>query len=213
MVGCTDPLRPQAKDRVRAEPSKIARLYRQCVGLQVRRIQHVPQRAGRLDVMSNLMLGPIESGDLPFVRAMLYEAAFWRGKLAAPPLDEALRQPDLARYVDDWGRPGDRGVVARISGAPAGAVWVRLFSEDDHGYGYVDDRTPELSIAVAEEHRGCGIGRCLMAGILAQAHLDSVDRISLSVERDNPAMSLYDNLGFVPAGTLGNAVTMVRTVQ
>lgn len=55
--------------------------------------------------MSNLSLDPIEDGDLPFVRARLYKAAFWRGKLVAPPVDEALalQQPDLARYVDDGG--------------------------------------------------------------------------------------------------------------
>lgn len=162
--------------------------------------------------MSDLSLEPIRDGDLPFVRAMLYEAAFWRGTLDAPPADQALQQPALARYVDDWGRPGDRGLVARISEVPAGAVWVRLFNDDDHGYGYVDDRTPELSIAVAEDHRGCGIGRCLMAAMLVQAHLDGVDRVSLSVETDNPALSLYDSLGFAPAETVGNAVTMIRNV-
>lgn len=162
--------------------------------------------------MSNISLNPIGDDDLPFVRAMLYEAAFWRGKFDAPPPDTALHQPALARYVDGWGRPGDRGLVARISGVPAGAVWVRLFSDDDHGYGYVDDRTPELSIAVAEDQRGCGIGRCLMAAMLAQAHLDGVDRVSLSVETDNPALSLYDRLGFAPAETVGDAVTMVRNV-
>lgn len=163
--------------------------------------------------MADLSLDPIENGDMPFVRVMLYEAAFWRNRPAAPPRDEALQQPGLARYVDAWGRPGDRGLVARISGAPAGAVWVRLFSEDEPGYGYVDDRTPELSIAVAQDHRGCGIGRCLMAAMLAQAHLDGVERISLSVETDNPARSLYDDLGFVPAGTLDGAVTMIRPLR
>jgi ribosomal protein S18 acetylase RimI-like enzyme len=162
--------------------------------------------------MFDLSLDPVEDGDLPFVRAMLHEAAFWRGLVDAPPVDEALRRRDLARYVDDWGRPGDRGLVARVSGVRAGAVWVRLFRADDHGFGFVDERTPELSIAVAEDHRGCGIGRCLMAAMLAQACLDGVDRVSLSVKADNPALSLHDSLGFAPAGTVGNAVTMVRSV-
>lgn len=51
---------------------------------------------------------------------------------------------------------------------------------------------------------------CLMAAMLAQAHPDGVDRVSLSVETDNPALSLYDRLGFVPTRTVGDAVTIVR---
>lgn len=144
---------------------------------------------------------------------MLHEAAFWRGRSDVPSVDEALQRPDLARYVERWGRAGDRGLFARISRAAVGAVRVRLFSGADHGYGYVDDRTPELSIAVARDHRGCGIGRSLLAAMLTQARLDGVARISLSVESDNPASSLHENLGFVPVGTVDDTLTMVRAVR
>lgn len=163
--------------------------------------------------MPSLSLRPISDDDLAFVKQMLYEAAFWRGGPDASTSDEALQRPDLARYVDDWGRPGDRGLIARVSEVPAGAVWVRLFDDADHGYGYIDDETPELSIAVAEEHRRCGIGRSLLTAMLAQACLDGVARVSLSVEKDNPARSLYPNVGFVPTGTVGDAVTMVRSLR
>lgn len=165
---------------------------------------------GTLAHMPDLSLLPISDDDLPFVREMLYEAAFWRQESGGPPIDEALRKPDLARYVEGWGRPGDRGLVARVSETPAGAAWVRLFNDEDHGYGYVDDRTPELSLAVAEEHRGCGIGRCLVIAMLTQAHLDGAPHVSLSVEPDNPARSLYESLGFTPVGTADGALTMVR---
>lgn len=160
--------------------------------------------------MPELSLLPIVDDDLPFVQAMLYEAASWRGHADAPPVEEAMMQPDLAVYVDRWGRPGDRGLVARIGGEPAGAVWVRLYDDDNHGYGYLDGRTPELSIAVVEDHRGRGLGRCLMAASLAQARLDRVPRISLSVETDNPALALYESIGFVPAASVEDALTMVR---
>ncbi|MDX1619899.1 MAG: GNAT family N-acetyltransferase [Nitriliruptorales bacterium] len=163
--------------------------------------------------MSDLSLLPIVDDDLPFIRAMLYEAAFWRGGADAPPIEEAMRQPSLAVYVNQWGRRGDRGVVVRVSGKPAGAVWVRLFDDDNHGYGYVDDQTPELSMAVVEEHRGCGLGRCLLASMLAQARLDGVARVSLSVEPDNPARLLYQDIGFTPAETLDGALTMVCTLR
>lgn len=163
--------------------------------------------------MPALSLLPIEHDDLPFVRTMLYEAAFWREVSTTPPIEEALRQPSLAVYVNEWGRPGDQGLIARISGKPVGAVWVRLFNEASHGYGYVDHRTPELSLAVVKDHRRRGIGRCLMVTMLAQARLDGVFRISLSVELDNPARSLYESIGFVPEGAAAGAVTMVGTLR
>lgn len=172
----------------------------------------MPLCDGTLAHMPDLSLLPIADDDLPFVREMLYAAAFWRQESGGSPVDEALRKPDLARYVESWGRPGDRGLVAHVSGTPAGAAWVRLFNDEDHGYGYVDDRTPELSVAVAEDHRGCGIGRCLVIAMLTQARLDGATRVSLSVEPDNPARSLYESLGFERVDTVDGALTMVRKI-
>ena len=103
-------------------------------------------------------------------------------------------------------------VGARVSGKPVGAAWVRLFDEHSHGYGYVDDETPELSMAVVEDHRGRGIGRCLMAAMLAQARQDGVANVSLSVEPDNPARFLYESIGFVPEDSVDGALTMVRAL-
>jgi GNAT superfamily N-acetyltransferase len=159
-----------------------------------------------------LSILPIVGDDLPFVREMLYEAAFWRGTTGAPPLDAALRDPALAIYVEGWGRPGDEGLLARLGGTPVGAVWVRRFRDDAHGYGYVDERTPELSIAVAADHRGCGLGRCLVTAMLVALRCTDTRQVSLSVETDNPARLLYERLGFEPRTTTDGAVTMVRTL-
>jgi ribosomal protein S18 acetylase RimI-like enzyme len=163
--------------------------------------------------MASLSILPIADGDLPFVREMLYEAAFWRDTSDAPPIDEALSQPGLAVYLEGWGRPGDAGLIARVRGAPVGAVWVRRFRDDDHGYGYIDERTPELSIAVAKARRAYGIGRCLMAAMLVELRLQTVGQVSLSVETDNPALTLYERLGFVTREAADGAVTMVRTLS
>lgn len=163
--------------------------------------------------MPTLSLLPIVYDDLPFVRTMLYEAAFWRSTSNAPPLNEALRQPELAGYVDGWGRHGDQGLIARIETTPVGAVWIRRFTDDDHGYGYLDEDTPELSIAVETDQRGIGIGRCLGTAMLTQARLNGITRISLSVENDNPARSLYDDLGFMPVAAVGGSVTMARSLR
>jgi GNAT superfamily N-acetyltransferase len=148
---------------------------------------------------------PADGRDLPFLREMLYEAAFWRpetgdqreaGGSPRPSVDEAVATPALALYLDAWGRAGDRALLARQGALPLGAVWYRLFTADRPGYGYVDDETPEVSIGVRASERGKGVGAALLAAVLAQAALDGHRRLSLSVEPDNPALRLYERLGF-----------------
>jgi GNAT superfamily N-acetyltransferase len=172
---------------------------------------------------------PAGDQDLPFLREMLYEAAFWRpeaggsreagaspgadgspgaggppraggssdgGGSPRPSVGEAVASPALALYLDAWGRAGDRALLARQGARPLGAVWYRLFTADRPGYGYVDDETPELSIGVRARERGKGVGTALLAAVLAQAALDGHRRLSLSVEPDNPALRLYERLGF-----------------
>lgn len=163
--------------------------------------------------MPQLSVTPIADGDLWFVREMLFEAAFWRDPARAPSLTSALAGPELAHYVDGWGRDGDVGFVARVGREAAGAVWTRLFTPDVPGYGYVDDVTPELSIGVRQDFRGRGIGSCLLTAMLAQARLDGRARVSLSVEVDNPALALYQRVGFDVVGKVAGAVTMVRVLE
>lgn len=160
--------------------------------------------------MAALSIVLLTDRDLPFLRQMLYEAAFWRGTNDAPPIGEALSLSSLRIYVEAWGRPGDDGLIAQVDDEPAGAVWVRRRSDDAHGYGYVDVLTPELSIAVATKYRGRWIGRCLMIAMLAELRLQAIAQVSLSVEDDNPARQLYHTLGFEPWAADEGASTMLR---
>ena len=61
-----------------------------------------------------------------------------------------------------WGRPGDNAVVAIDEFQPVGAAWYRLFEQDEPGYGFVDEETPELTIAVVPSRRGRGLGEELL---------------------------------------------------
>jgi ribosomal protein S18 acetylase RimI-like enzyme len=152
---------------------------------------------------------PAEPSDLPFLRAMLYEAAFWPPGGPRPPLDQALAEPALARYVAGWGRAGDAGVIALgDEGKPVGAAWYRLFPPDEPGFGFVDGRTPELSLAVVAQARGRGVGSTLLGGLLARARADGYEALSLSVEPDNPARRLYERHDFVRVG--GEAAWTMR---
>jgi ribosomal protein S18 acetylase RimI-like enzyme len=157
----------------------------------------------------------VTEDDAGFLWGMLYEASYAAENGVADVA--ALRaRPELARYVEGWGNRTDLGVIAVDDDArePVGAAWLRLLTREAKGYGYVDDGTPELAIAVLPGHRGRGLGG-RMLGELLDAAAGSFAAVSLSVRADNPARRLYERTGFrVVGGTdagdasVGTSVTM-----
>lgn len=155
------------------------------------------------------------AADDAFLADMLYEAAL-PGVGPKPAKAEVLAADEIARYLDGWGRDGDVALVAcRLEedgsdGERRGAAWFRLFPSTRAGYGWVDARTPELTIAVAEEARGTGLGALLLDALLARAATAGFERISLSVAKDNErAAALYRSRRFVEVGDDGHSRTMV----
>ena len=147
-------------------------------------------------------------GDLPVLRNMLYEAVYWRG-IERPELEKGLARPEISKLLADWGRVGDVAVIAQEHCTPLGAAWYRFWDDENHSYGYVANDVPELAIGVLEQARGRGIGRLLIERLLNEARRSGITRVSLSVERDNPALLLYEVIGFQVVGFVGNAYTMV----
>jgi ribosomal protein S18 acetylase RimI-like enzyme len=139
--------------------------------------------------------------DVRFLRDMLRHAYYWR-------MNESADLP-VARYVLNWGRPGDEGLVALDDANPVGAAWFRLFPREEAGFGFVDEQTPELTIAVVPSRRGKGFGHELMTGLLERAHRAGYDALSLSVAKDSPAVSLYERYGFRAVAEPDDALTMV----
>ena len=144
---------------------------------------------------TRIVLRPLTRADEPLLWRMLRLAVHLPPN--APPLPPDLTsQPELARYVAGWmRRDGDLGLAAESDGRPVGAAWLRRWLGGDRGYGFIDAATPELTIAVAPEQRGRGIGTSLLQSLIATAR-DDAAAISLSVARDNPARRLYQRLGF-----------------
>ena len=115
-----------------------------------------------------ITLRPSEPGDEPFLWEMLYEAIYVPE--GAPPFPrEIVQAPGIRQYVQGWGKPTDMGVLALDEGGPVGAAWLRLLAGDEKGYGYVDENTPELSVAMLHEYRGQGIGGQLLVRLIEMA--------------------------------------------
>jgi ribosomal protein S18 acetylase RimI-like enzyme len=150
----------------------------------------------------------LSPADQEFLWEMLYQALYAPPGAPAFPR-EIVHQPEIRRYVEGWGRPGDMGFVAMEAQQSVAAVWIRLWAGEDCGYGYVDDETPELSIAVLPACRARGIGTGLMARMLAAARSE-YPAISLSVSANNPAVRLYERLGFERVGESGSSLTMCK---
>jgi ribosomal protein S18 acetylase RimI-like enzyme len=156
---------------------------------------------------------PATPADMEHVEWALYTALDWNPERELPPMAETLEHPEAARYHRDWGRPGDLGVIACDGDEVIGMAYCRLFTDEDHGYGYVDSNTPEVAIAVRDGSRGRGIGAELLTRLAAAAGAEGRERLSLSVEARNPARDLYERLGFRTVSIDGDAVRMVLDLR
>lgn len=144
--------------------------------------------------------------DVRFLRDMLHHAYYWRER------DPGEEPGPFARYVKGWGRPGDTALIVVEDAFPVGAGWYRLFRRDQPGYGFVDEETPELTIAVVPSRRGRGLGEALLNALCERARGEGHRALSLSVERDNDALvSYYEKQRFQRvADPGGDSVTMLR---
>jgi GNAT superfamily N-acetyltransferase len=152
------------------------------------------------------MIRRAAAGDLQFMRAMLTHAYHWH----VAGLETEI---PLARYVEQWGRPGDVAIIAAEGANPVGAAWFRRFATSAPGYGFVDEQTPELTIAVVPSKRKHGVGQELLDALLERARGEGVQQISLSVEQGSPASAFYERNGFEAAGARGQALTMLKRLS
>lgn len=139
--------------------------------------------------------------DVRFLRDMLRHAFYWRS-------GGTVEDASLWRYVSGWGRRGDAAVVALEGGFPIGAAWFRLFTRDEPGFGFVDEQTPEVSIAVVPSRRGRGIGSELLDALVETAREQQYGGLSLSVAEDSPAMPVFERQGFAKVEKTDGAWTM-----
>ena len=140
----------------------------------------------------NFTIREILEHEYPLLNNFLYEAIFIPDGIDPPP-KSIITSPELQVYVEHFGESkDDRGLVAEVGGKIVGAVWVRIMND----YGHIDDETPSLAISLYKEYRGFGIGTALMKEMLAQLKEHGYKHVSLSVQKANYAVKLYQKVGF-----------------
>ena len=154
----------------------------------------------------------MKASERHFLDEMLREAAYFPDPSKK---QEKLAElhPVLSSYFENFGREGEIAFVVETAEGLGGAAWTRRFSNEVKSHGYVDDDTPELGIAVKEELRNRGIGTRLIARIMGELSAAGFSRVSLSVDKRNPAVRLYQRLGFQVHSEGENFYTMVKDIE
>ncbi len=165
----------------------------------------------KLNITDMIKIKPLLSDYEAFMWQLLYDTIFVarENELADRDLEEL---PTLKRYIKNWGdKNGDEGYVAiDENNQPLGAVWVRLFNDEEHAWGYIDSETPELNIAIDKRVRNNGIGTLLLEKMF-ESLSKKYKAVSLSVNVNNRCVSLYKRIGFNVYKETENELVMRKT--
>lgn len=134
-------------------------------------------------------LRPIEPGDLPFL-ARLY-ASTREEELAQVPWTAAEKAWFLqlqfdaqhAHYQEHF--QGATFDVVLVDGQPAGRLYVGRWAREIR----------VVDVSLLPEHRGKGLGTRILQDLFVEAGAAGLP-VSIHVERFNPALRLYERLGF-----------------
>ena len=140
----------------------------------------------------NTIIRKIRPEEHDLLREFLYQAIYLPEGMEPPPRS-VVDLPEPQVYIADFGtRPGHHGLVAEVEKKVIGAAWCRIMVD----YGHIDNDTPSLAISLLPEYRGLGIGTRLLNDLLLLLQEHGYLRASLSVQKGNPALRLYQRTGF-----------------
>ncbi len=146
----------------------------------------------------------IRPQEIPVLDNFLYEAIFISQGVVPPPRS-IIEQEDLQVYVRGFGElPHDHCLVAECDGKIVGAVWVRMMND----YGHLDDQTPSLAISLYPTYRGQGVGTQLLRQMMDLLRQEGYAHVSLSVQKENYALRMYQKEGFMIVEDRGDEVLM-----
>lgn len=151
----------------------------------------------------------LKNDEISHLDNFLYDAIFIPEDQKKPD-KKIIKLPELSGYIKDFGKDTDHCLVAELNGELIGAIWSRIFSEDEKGFGFIDSKTPELSMSVVENYRKKGIGTKMLKAMLNKFTLLEYDQASLSVDKQNFAMRLYQKFGFETVKSDEKSATMIK---
>lgn len=147
---------------------------------------------------------PALEGDRDFLRALYILTDQWGDE--SRPVSDGI-DDELEAYVERW-TPDQPAVILEDVGGPTptpvGGAWLRTFTAEDPGAGFVSDDIPEVAIALRPEYAGHGRGTELMSQMLDTARAAGFPAVSLAVDLGNDrARHVYAKLGFVDSEVNG----------
>lgn len=157
----------------------------------------------------NAVVRAMRPEEYPQLREFLYLSIFVHEGEALPGR-EILDTPEFQVYLEGFGSgPADCAFVAEVNGELAGAAWARIMED----YGHVDGETPSLAISLKPEYRGQGLGTALLSALLTKLGELGYRQASLSVQKANYAVRLYEKAGFRVLQDKGEEYIMVCNLR
>lgn len=160
------------------------------------------------DPSTPLSLREATPEDTEFLYQILHIAAYEASNEALPEgfgtsLQTARSYAWFNRYVMDWGRDNDFGLIASTEdGKQVAAASYREYDETDYFSSTVDKLFPahpfiELAIGIKKGYRGNGLGPFLPTHLARQAGTTGFPSIHLCVSNSNThAQHVYEGVGF-----------------
>ena len=155
--------------------------------------QHILlSKIGLWSEIMDYIIREMRSEEYCLLSDFLYEAIYIPEGIEPPP-KSVIECPELQEYIVEFGnRKHDKALVAEMQGNVIGAIWVRIMND----YGHIDNDTPSLAMSVCTQYRGLGIGTSLLKQLLQVEKLAGYSKISLSVQKSNYAVKMYEKVGF-----------------
>ncbi|MFV0537932.1 MAG: GNAT family N-acetyltransferase [Dysgonomonas sp.] len=140
-----------------------------------------------------LIIRPIIDKDQTILREATYYNLNWdEDRFSFEDIDS---NPKFSHYYK-WEKT-DFGFIAQSHQQISGIVWIKYFTEQDPGFGFWDEETPELSLCVFPLFRNSGLGSRLLQMAIDDSKKREIPSLSLSVEFENEiARNLYEKFGF-----------------
>lgn len=206
-----DQVKKQPPEQWDAETRAMIETYGKKVDfVDLKRLEEIAEILGRKAGSPVLCpeIRAMKETEYPLLKDFLYEAIYVP-EGGAPPDRSILDTPELRVYLSGFGESeSDCAAAAEVKGKVVGAAWARIMND----YGHIDDETPSLAIAVHREYRGQGIGKKLLLFLMSALKERGFERVSLSVQKSNPAVRLYQRTGFITVDETEEEYIMINNL-